>query len=224
MPIISYQIAKLNTMSHELQNEDEFVNELQNFSAFVLVIGHGSRGQYKNVEKAKQDLDKMIQIFKFQFDIEDKIAVLFGGDPFRRHVHDIAHLIKHLHSKNLKVFAVHPNEYNNQKTYIDEYVDHVLYVPSIYDSAGNMVWGGMDDNCRPRGPTAVYLGDRLIELGKPFCLLVLGGGPTALEEIKYAYSKSLNILYTVCEAKNQENGVYGAVHDWAQANLSHFEQ
>jgi hypothetical protein len=210
-----------------LENHEAMLSLIRQFNASLLFIGHGSKGQFGNIDEVLSKVDILVAKLNSLYGIKGWLAI-FGGDNYNSEKPDIAHIIKHLKDKyGVAILAIQSDvviKYGG----VDQHVDFVRYVPTFYktmvDSEGVAKkvthWGGLSDGV-PQGPTAVYLGEDLTGGDNPLLkgVIAIGGGPIGLEEAKLALEKSVPVRYIQAVTKFPEiNGIFGSLDDWAIKN------
>jgi hypothetical protein len=201
----------------ELETHAELMATTRKFKASVLVLGHGSKGGIKDLEKTLSDLDKVADQLDQEFGKGQWLAT-FGGDGLNEKTHDIATLMRHLQQKRgAPILAIQSDKVKKEWGGVDKHIDYVHYVPTTLNDAGKVVWGGLH-NGQPAGPTATYLGpDFTRGEGHPLQrVIAVGGGPITLDELKLAADAGIPISYVRSEAAHPEvNGPFGSVDAWA---------
>ncbi|MGZ3722086.1 MAG: hypothetical protein ACXVA9_04090 [Bdellovibrionales bacterium] len=205
-----------------LSSTAETLALVDSYKAVVLFLGHGSKSQFGDIQSVLKNVDEIVGQMNRAFGVGKWIAD-FGGDSFNPEKPDIGYVMRHLSDLHIPVLAIQSDVIVGWGG-VDKYIDFVQYVPTTYapelDAARKkkVVWGGFVDG-KPAGPTAVYLGPDFISGEKPRLksVVLLGGGPIALEEAQYAHAHNVPVIYVRSEAKFPEiNGKYGTVDEWAQ--------
>lgn len=219
----------------KLTTHQELLNTTRNFSATLLFVGHGSKSQFADVPALLAEVDKVVTQLNARYSRGNWLAV-FGGDPYNPEKPDIGVVMKHLKDSDVPVMAIQSDvviEWGG----VDKYIDFVHWVPTatvpetgvdgkpvVVDGQVKVkiVWGGFVDG-KPVGPTATYLGADFISGPNPILsgVIAFGGGPIALEELKYASARGVPIKYVRVQTRYPEvNGRYGSVDEWARNRQS----
>lgn len=186
-----------------------------------LFVGHGSSGQFKDTEKALENLAKITSAISARSKGKKWVAV-YGGDDSNPEKPDIGFLmqkLKVLHK--VPLMAIQAEKVLTDWGGVGKHIDSVFYYPTdsveITDSDGKkkqkVLWGGIE-NGRPVGATKYYLST---DLTTPPSLLkgmiVFGGGTIAADEVSLALESGVQVTYYRSEIKNQSNetGRYGIV-------------
>ena len=215
----------------ELRTTDELLDTTGKFSATFLFLGHGSKSQFADVPAVLAEVDKVVSQLNARYGRGNWLAT-FGGDSYNAEKPDIGVVMKHLKDSGVPVMAIQSDVVIGWGG-VDKYIDFVHWVPTtkipevgadgkpvIVDGQVKMkvVWGGFVDG-KPAGPTATYLGANFISGPNPVLkgVIAVGGGPLALEEVRYANQRGVPVKYVRAEACYPEvNGQYGSVDEWAK--------
>lgn len=196
----------------ELTSWKDTLATVDRFKASVLVVGFGSKAQYKDPEAAQRELDKIAD----QFDAEHgkgKWLAVFGGDPYKAEAPDVACMIKYLQDhRSVPVLALQSDKVKEWGG-VDPHLDYVHYLPTTTGPDGKIVWGGFLDG-KPAGPTAGYLGEDFIGGKNPRlkAMVAIGGGEIAGQEAGYARQHGVPLHYIRAEARfDTPGGKYGAI-------------
>jgi hypothetical protein len=221
----------------ELKSTNGLMTTARKYKAGILFLGHGSKGQFKDVAATLKEIDRTVAELDKQYGKGQWFAV-FGGDGFNAEKPDIAHVMKHLKDAHgVPIMAIQSDVVVGWGG-VDKYIDYVHYVPTHqipqFDASGAPVmdggkqktkihWVGLIDGV-PKGPTATYLGAGFVDGANPILkgVVVAGGGPITLDEVRYAHDHGVPVHYIRAESKFPEvNGQYGSVDDWAGKSLLH---
>ena len=213
-----------------LETESQLIEVMKGYSAAILFFGHGSKSQFANTEDVLSKVDRVTQELNSIYGKGRWVAV-FGGDSYNPEKPDIGAVMKHLKESSKAPILAIQSDVVIQWGGVDKHIDYVHYVPTtqipelglddkqiISEGKPKMkiVWGGFV-NGKPAGPTAVYLGAKLVSGADPLIkgVISIGGGPIALEEVKYASKKGIPVKYIKAEARFPEvNGKYGPIDEW----------
>jgi len=221
----------------ELTSTNDLMATARNYKAGILFLGHGSKAQFNDITATLKEIDRTVTELDKQYGKGQWFAV-FGGDGFNADKPDIAHVMKHLKDAHqIPIMAIQSDVVAGWGG-VDKYIDYVHYVPTHQipqiDASGAPImedgkqktkihWGGLVDGV-PKGPTATYLGSEFLSGTNPIVngIVVAGGGPITLDEVRYGHELGVPIHYVRAEAKFPEvNGRYGSVDEWAMKTLPH---
>jgi len=204
----------------ELGTWQDTLREVDRFKGSVLILGFGSKGQYREPEAAKQALDVLADGFDAEFGKGRWLAV-FGGDPYKAEAPDVAHMLRHLQETRAVTVLALQSDKVKEWGGVDKELDLVHYVPTTtVPSTGpdgsvtqKICWGGFLDG-KPVGPTAAYLGEDFIGGKNPRLkgVVAIGGGEIAGQEALYARQNGVPLHYIKAEARFEvPGGKYGAI-------------
>ena len=184
---------------------------IDGYKGSFLVLGFGSKRQYKEPEAVQRALDQLVEGLDAEYG-KSRWLVVFGGDPYKPEAPDVAAMVKYLQDQHgVPVMAIQSDKVKEWGG-VDSHIDHVHYVPTTYRDS-QIVWGGFVDG-QPAGPTAAYLGDDMVG-GKNRRLkgvIALGGGEIAGQEALFAREKGVPVHYIRAEARLEgPGGNYGAI-------------
>jgi hypothetical protein len=213
-----------------LETDTALKRLMKTYSNGVLFLGHGSKGQFKDLRKVFDDIDRVVERENELYG-KGKWLAVFGGDGYNPDSPDIAHVLKYLKERHdIPVLAIQSDVVIGWGG-VDKYIDYVRYIPttsvSVVDEGGKpvlengkmkmrTVWGGFLDG-KPAGPTGTYLGPEFLAGKRPFLreVVAFGGGPIALQEAQYAYKNGVPVRYIRTEVRFPEvNGPYGSLENW----------
>ncbi|MBT9588332.1 hypothetical protein IV102_33650 [bacterium] len=204
----------------ELGGWSDTLKTVDSYKASILVLGFGSKGQYKDPEAAEMALDKVADQLDAEYG-KGKWLAVFGGDSYKADAPDVASMVKHLQEqRSVPVLALQSDKVKEWGG-VDKHLDYVHYVPTtIIDSTGpdgtvtsKVAWGGFIDG-KPVGPTAAYLGDDFVGGKNPRLkgVVAVGGGEIAGQEAVYAKQHGVPVHYIRAEAKfDVPGGKFGAI-------------
>ena len=164
----------------------------------AVIVGHGSRNQYKDVNKAKADLEDRLG---------DVDLIVWGGDepdsPDSPESPGVGQLVKLIASENenVCVCAVARKgwaDWLSPQSPQNSWVTHVL----TYEADS---WGGVSTGGEAVGGTAFYC-DKACVTGK---LFAVGGGEIAKQEVAYCRREGWHVEYVRAECAS--GGGYGEV-------------
>jgi hypothetical protein len=167
----------------------------------ILIVGHGSKNQYKKdkLEELKSYLKNDIKYLNGEY--SNNWIAIYGGDNYNKDKPDIGYVINILNKENVKIAAVQSKYCEENKLYVDKYIDFVYYVETDYDNNKKVIWGGFY-NGNAAGPTKIYLKE-FIELGILKKVYVIGGGKISKDEVQYALNNNIDIIYRRFEVENK---------------------
>ena len=209
-----------------LATHEELLEVSGQFSALVLFLGHGNKGQIADINSTFAKVDGVVERLHSRYG-QDRWAAVFGGDPYDSDRPDIAHILKYLKEvHSVTIFAIQSDIVIDWGG-VDGYIDYVRYIPTVKVPIANgngenkttVHWGGFIDGA-PAGPTGIYLGRDFIERPNPILkeVVVVGGGPIALDEVKFAYQNGVHIEYIRTPTRFPKvNGPFGSVDKWFQS-------
>ena len=187
------------------------LNTIDRYKGSFLVLGFGSKRQYKEPEVVQRALDQLVEGLDAQYGKSRWLAV-FGGDPYKPEAPDVAAMVKYLQDQHgVPVMAIQSDKVKEWGG-VDQHIDHVHYVPTTYQDS-KIVWGGFVDG-KPAGPTAAYLGEDRVGGKNPRLkgVIALGGGEIAGQEALFAREKGVPVHYIRAEARlDGPGGNYGAI-------------
>lgn len=196
----------------ELNGWEDTLKVVDSYKASILILGFGSKGQYKDPEAAEMVLDKVADQLDAEYGKGRWLAV-FGGDPYKADAPDVASLVRYLQEqRSVPVLALQSDEVKEWGG-VDQHLDYVHYVPTTTDASSQIVWGGFLDG-KPAGPTAAYLGDDFIGGKNPRLkgVVAVGGGEIAGQEAIYAKQHGIPLHYVRAEARFEvAGGKFGAI-------------
>ncbi|MCB0349032.1 MAG: hypothetical protein KDD37_09350 [Bdellovibrionales bacterium] len=223
-----------STTTIELSSNRQLSAIARKYKAVVLFLGHGSKSQFGDIASTLEEVDRKVRELNIDYGHGNWLAT-FGGDSFNPEKPDISHVMKHLNEAGVPILAIQSDVVKGWGG-VDKYINYVRYVPTTtvpeLGSDGKeilvdgkiktkIIWGGFV-NGKAAGPTATYLGAQFTERANPLLkqVVLIGGGPIALEEVQYANRRGIPITYIAAVTKFPEvNGKYGAVDEWAIKNL-----
>lgn len=196
----------------EMSDWKDTLKAVDRFRGAVLVLGFGSKGQYKDPEAAKQGLDRLADQFDAEYGKGRWLAV-FGGDPYKPEAPDVAHLVRHLQEQRAVPALAIQSDKVKEWGGVDARIDLVHYVPTTLGADGKIVWGGFLDG-KPVGPTSAYLGEDFIggKSRRLKAVVAVGGGEIAGQEAVYARQHGVPVHYVRAEARFEvPGGQFGAI-------------
>ena len=189
----------------------EALKTIDSHKGSFLVLGFGSKRQYKDPEHVQRALDDLVANLDAQYG-KSRWLALFGGDPYKPEAPDVAAMVKYLQDEHgVPVMAIQSDKVKEWGG-VDRHLDYVHYVPTTYKDS-QIVWGGFVDG-KPAGPTAAYLGEDMIGGKNPRLkgVIALGGGEIAGQEALYARGHGVPLHYIRAEARLEgAGGKYGAI-------------
>lgn len=179
--------------------EERFIEKIKKYK-IVLFVGNGSINQYNKEEL--YIIDKKIDILINNFG--KKWIAIYGGDKYYNEKPDISYVMKLLHKKGVKTAAIQNDIVLEWNSPVDEYIDFVYYIKTMYKDNNNILWGGFH-NEELVGPSKIYL-ERFIEKGILNDIVAIGGGIITKDEIIYGINKGFKPKYIrIKVGKNIDN-------------------
>ena len=187
-------------MQKVFKEKELFIKEIKKYN-IVLIVGHGSKNQYKR-DKLKELKSCLKNDIKYLNDEYSKNWIaIYGGDNYNEETPDIGYIINILNKENVKTATVQSKYCEENKWYVDKYIDFVYYTNTTYNIDNNIIWGGFY-NGNPAGPTKIYL-EEFINLGILKKVYAIGGGKISKEEVQYALNNNIDIIYRRFEVENK---------------------
>jgi hypothetical protein len=216
IPVNSLAVAGVK----ELGSWSDTLKTVDSYAGSVLLVGFGSKGQYKDPEEAQMALDKVADQFDAEYG-KGRWLVVFGGDPYNAEAPDVATMAKYLQDHRSAPLLAFQSDKVKEWGGVDRHLDYVHYVPTtmVPSTAADgtvtskIAWGGFLDG-KPVGPTAAYLGEDFVGGKRPRLqgMVAIGGGDIAAQEAQYARKKGIPLHYIRAEARfDVPGGKYGAV-------------
>lgn len=180
------------------------------FNACYFFGGHGTKGQFADVNAAYEPLAGLVARFDELHGAGHWLAI-YGGDRYVESAPDIAHIARRL-SLHHRVPLLAIESDVAREWGIDDYVSAVNFTPTTRNEKGAVVWGG-EFQGRMVGPTYALWED-VFPTGRLKGVVAIGGGPLAHFEIRTAFERGIRVFYLPALARNPEvNGPYGSFHD-----------
>lgn len=199
-----------------LSHPEEVVSFISKHSHAVLFVGFGKHLQYKDPEEFQQKLDRYAENLNSRYGRGRWIAI-YGGDQFDLERPDIAHAMMYLHqAHHVKILSI-SNDIIADKP-IPEFVTAYHFTPTV-KSDDKIIWGGLL-NGELVGPSRIYLGTHS---NTPVInsVVSIGGGQTALQELKHAQLLKIPITYIKATPRfGSESDPFGPVDTWIQSQCA----
>ena len=206
--------------AQELGSWSDALKTVDSYEAAVLIVGFGSKGQYKDPEATQLKLDRVADNLDAEFGKGRWLAV-FGGDPYKPESPDVAAMVKHLQDQRSVPLLAFQSDKVKEWGGVDAHLDYVHYVPTTTvpsteadgSVTSKIVWGGFMDG-KPAGPTAAYLSEDFVGGKNPRLkrMVAIGGGDIAAQEAQYAQEKAIPVHYIRAQARFEvPGGKYGSV-------------
>jgi hypothetical protein len=189
----------------------------------VLVLGHGSRGQYQDICALQEECDNLCDEWIETFGTLHRVVVVFGGDPLNPAKPCLGQAARYLMDRGCTVLAIQAKkivdwgglaEDENQNC-----TDAYLYDTDHHLSEANPIaWAGIqktDTSTTDRvvGSSRIYWSAHLASFVAE--VVCLGGGAIALDDVFMADDLDIPVRYTrFAKAGNTEEesgGLYGEV-------------
>jgi hypothetical protein len=199
----------------------------QGYAGAYLFLGHGSKGQFKDVSEMEKVMEEMIQELDGKHG-KGKWLLVFGGDPANAEKPDIGYFVKRLKEKHpeIPLLAIQADEY--KKYGVGDYVDFVYYYPTQRGEAGNILYGGYDESSGALfGSSRFYLGEKFLQSGLKG-IVSFGGGDIAKGVVNYGLKLGLNVTAYKIEARypSAAGEAYGSLEAWldSQPNRNNLQR
>jgi hypothetical protein len=219
----------------ELSNKSELVEYMKEFDGVVLINGHGSVGEYGDLEDVKWIVDNVVK------DLDDRFGgpnwlVMYGGEPYSDTCITVSYPVRRFWEHGKKVLAVQCDFYGGYvlepatKQQYEHLTDGALYQYETkwhYDKRIQkkaIQFGGYDKERNLIGGSAVWFSEECRAAGFPTCQVLIGGGPISEDEADYCYQQSIPIFYARTKKKNLRRDIhrhpadaYGQLELWANS-------
>jgi len=205
----------------------------------LLLLGHGTRGSYAEIDAALLEADDIGQRMSSacsasvssldessssrtpkRLQVPQQWCVVFGGDHAKSDRPSIGNVAKHLHEQwGAAVLAVQ-SRHVQSTTGVDAFCSAVHWYEPVQAGRGagaaGSLYGGTDGQGQPIAATAVYLGkDFLPHIAG---VAAFGGGVTACAEVAYALRVGLPLKYLPCAPKTPPKDPhahpFGPIHEY----------
>ena len=225
LPKIKTDVA-MTTQELSLSELNTFIPD-KGYKGAFLFLGHGSKGQFNDVNEMERAVDQVVGEFNIEYGI-GKWLLVFGGDPAKVEKPDIGYLVKRVKEKypEVPILAVQADEY--KKWGVGGHVDYVYYYPTQKNAQGSIVYGGYDEATGELlGSSKFYLSQAFIKSGLKG-IVSFGGGDIARDEVKYALKNGLNVIaYHIAPRFEPASGEkFGILDGWldTQSNQDNLQR
>lgn len=171
----------------------ESIGEDTGESKVYLMLGHGTRNQFRSLADLKKALRKVSKHIK-----KDAVVFYFGDYPDKKNP-DIGYAFKLLSEMRPDIRFVMIQIREAESWGVPDFAKGV-YWHGDFPKEGDCKWGGFDSDGKPCSNTAKWatFHRRIHPVETVF---VLGGGPITVNEVKYAKKLKIPVVYYPVERR-----------------------
>ena len=178
-------------------NFNQLVQKIKAKSVYML-IGHGSKNQFKSVSKTKLIVKNIIEQWN------ENSVVLYFGDAPKIDKPDVGLLFQMIHelNKNIKIYMIQISVAKGWG--VPKFVSGVYW---HNDFTKKCQWGGINDNNEPCSNTKKWVSLNKRINGGIKMVYIFGGGNITLDEYKLIKKYKIPYQYFQIERKYKGDGI-----------------